>query len=92
MTAEMIVTNAKVLTMDAAHPRAEAVALAGGKIVAVGSAAVVGALAGPETLVLDAAGRSLLPGFVESHLHLVLGGNELTQLQIGGLKLSLIHI
>ena len=86
MTAEMIVTNAKVLTMDAAHPRAEAVALAGGKIVAVGSAAVVGALAGPETLVLDAAGRSLLPGFVESHLHLVLGGNELTQLQIGGLK------
>ena len=53
MTAEMIVTNAKVLTMDAAHPRAEAVALAGGKIVAVGSAAVVGALAGPETLVLD---------------------------------------
>ena len=86
MTAEMIVTNAKVLTMDAAHPRAEAVALAGGKIVAVGSAAVVGALAGPETLVLDAGGRSLLPGFVESHLHLVLGGNELTQLQIGGLK------
>ncbi len=84
MTAEMIVTNAKVLTMDAGRPRAEAVAVAGGKIVAVGSAAEVAALAGAETRVIDAGGRTLLPGFFESHLHLVLGGNELTQLQIGG--------
>ncbi len=84
MTAEMIVTNAKVLTMDAGQPRAEAVALAGGKIVAVGSAAEVAALAGPETRLIDAGGRTLLPGFFESHLHLVLGGNELVQLQIGG--------
>lgn len=85
MTAEMIVTNARVLTMDAARPRAEAVALAAGKIVAVGTAAEVAALAGPQTRVIDADGRTLLPGFVESHLHLVLGGNELVQLQIGGL-------
>ena len=85
MTVEMILTNARVLTMDAARPRAEAVALAGGKIVAVGGAADVAALAGPDTRVIDAGGRTLLPGFVESHLHLVLGGNELTQLQIGGL-------
>jgi predicted amidohydrolase YtcJ len=86
MTAEMIVTNAKVLTMDAGRPRAEAVALAGGKIVAVGTVAEMGALAGPATRVIDAGGRTLLPGFFESHLHLVLGGNELTQLQIGGLQ------
>lgn len=85
MTAEMIVTNAKVLTMDKARPRAEAVALAGGKIVAVGTAAEVAAQAGPGARVIDAGGRTLLPGFVESHLHLVLGGNELVQLQIGGL-------
>ncbi len=85
MTVEMILTNARVLTMDAARPRAEAVALAGGKIVAVGGAADVAALAGPQTTVIDAGGRTLLPGFVESHLHLVLGGNELAQLQIGGL-------
>ncbi|MDQ2068175.1 amidohydrolase [Xinfangfangia sp. CPCC 101601] len=82
--AEMIVTGARVLTMDPAQPRAEAVALAGGRILAVGSAAKVMALAGPQTKVIDAGGRSLLPGFVESHLHLVLGGNELTQLQLGG--------
>ncbi|MFC3182354.1 amidohydrolase [Cypionkella sinensis] len=84
MAVDMIVTHAKVLTMDAAKPRAEAVAVAGGKIVAVGTTAEVAALAGPDTRVIDAGGRSLLPGFVESHLHLVLGGNELAQLQIGG--------
>ncbi|MFM7446075.1 MAG: amidohydrolase family protein, partial [Tabrizicola sp.] len=84
MLAEMIVTNAKVLTMDPAKPRAEAVALAGGRILAVGSRAEVEALTGPGTRVFDAGGRTLLPGFVESHLHLVLGGNELTQLQLGG--------
>jgi predicted amidohydrolase YtcJ len=83
MTVEMIVTNAKVLTMDAGQPRAQAVAWAGGRIVAVGGAEVA-ALAGPDTRVIDAGGRTLLPGFVESHLHLVLGGLELAQLQIGG--------
>lgn len=84
MTAELIVTNAKVLTMDDGAPRAEAVAVAGGKILAVGSVADIAVLAGPATRVIDAKGRTLLPGFVESHLHLVLGGNELVQLQIGG--------
>lgn len=84
--AELIITNSRVLTMDADHPRAEAVALAGGRILAVGSRAEVEALAGPSTRVVDAGGRTLLPGFVESHLHLVLGGNELTQLQLGGVE------
>ena len=86
MQAEMIITNAKVLTMDPAHPRAEAVALGGGRILAVGSRAEVEALAGPGCKVMDVGGRTLLPGFVESHLHLVLGANELTQLQLGGVS------
>ena len=81
---DMIITGAKVLTMDAAQPRAEAVAVAGGRIVAVGSDANIRALAGPGTQVIDAGGRTLLPGFVESHLHLVLGGEEIDQLQLGG--------
>ena len=86
MQAEKIITNAKVLTMDEARPRAEAVAWGGGRILAVGSRAEVEALAGPATRVVDAGGRTLLPGFVESHLHLVLGGNELSQLQLGGVE------
>lgn len=84
--AELIVTNARVLTMDPERPQAEAVAVAGGRILAVGARAEVEALAGPGCRVIDAGGRTLLPGFVESHLHLVLGGNELTQLQLGGVE------
>lgn len=83
--ADLIVTNAKVLTMDAGCPRAEAVAIRGGRVQAVGTAGGIAALAGPDTRVIDAGGRTVLPGFVESHLHLVLGGAELTQLQLGGL-------
>ncbi|MFZ1467524.1 MAG: amidohydrolase [Paracoccaceae bacterium] len=86
MKAEMILTNARVLTMDPDRPRAEAVALAAGRILAVGSCAEVEALAGPQTRMIDAGGRTLLPGFVESHLHLVLGGSELVQLQLGGVE------
>jgi predicted amidohydrolase YtcJ len=86
MSAEMIITNAKVLTMDEAQPRAEAVAFSGGRILAVGSRAEVEALGGPGCRRVDAGGRTLLPGFVESHLHLVLGGNELSQLQLGGVS------
>lgn len=79
----MIVTGARVLTMDEAQPRAEAVALAGGRIVAVGSLAEVLAVRGPATRVIEAGGRSLLPGFIESHMHLF-GGAELNHLQLTG--------
>ncbi|PZQ95591.1 MAG: hydrolase [Cereibacter sphaeroides] len=84
MKADLIVTNARVLTMDERGSRAEAVAIAGGRILAVGSAEEVARLAGPATEVIDGAGRTLLPGFFESHLHLVLGGAELAHLQLGG--------
>ncbi|MES2665145.1 MAG: amidohydrolase [Pseudomonadota bacterium] len=82
MTVDMVIFNAKVLTMDEARPRATAVAVTAGRIVAVGGDEVAGL---PSAQRIDAGGRSLLPGFVESHLHLVLGGAELTQLQLGGL-------
>ncbi|MFN5998148.1 MAG: amidohydrolase [Paracoccaceae bacterium] len=85
MAAETIITNAKVLTMDEARPRAEAVAFAGGRILAVGSRAEVEALAGQGTRVVDAGGRTLLPGFFESHMHLF-GGAELLHLQLTGVR------
>ncbi len=83
MTPDLIVTNARVITMNPGQPRAEAVAIAAGRIVAVGARAEVEALAGQGTRMVDARGRSVLPGFVESHLHLVLGGAELAHLQLG---------
>jgi predicted amidohydrolase YtcJ len=72
-----------VLTMDRERPRAGGLAIAGRKIAAVGTREEIAALAGPATRVVDAGDATILPGFVESHLHLVLGGAELIQLQIG---------
>jgi predicted amidohydrolase YtcJ len=84
MHAELIITNARVQTMDASQPMAEAVAVAGGKIIAVGNRRSVEALAGPGARMIDARGRTLLPGFVESHMHLFFGGAELAHLQLTG--------
>ncbi|WP_415232730.1 amidohydrolase [Pseudophaeobacter arcticus] len=67
-------TNASVLTMDPKAPRATAVAVSGDRVTAVGTDAEIEALAGPETRRIDAKGRTLLPGFVESHVHLFMGG------------------
>lgn len=85
MTASMIFVNAKVLTMGA-PARAEALAVAGNTILALGSEAEIRALAGPQTRVIDAAGATLMPGFVESHLHLFSGAYGQTLLQLGNIQ------
>ena len=82
MTPTLILTNARIQTMDPARPRAEAIALAGGRILALGARPEIEALAGSATEVIDCHGTTLLPGFVESHLHLGLGGSELSHLQL----------
>ena len=69
--ADLVLTNAVVLTVDARRPRAEAVAVRGNRIVAVGGAAEVQALVGPKTRVLDLRGRIVVPGFDDSHAHLL---------------------
>ena len=61
--ADLVLKNAVVHTVDAKRPRAEAVAVRGNRIVAVGSSAEVQALVGPTTRVLDLAGRTVVPGF-----------------------------
>jgi predicted amidohydrolase YtcJ len=83
-SADLIITNARVLTMDPARPRAEAVAVAGERILAVGGADEIAALAGPGSAADRCAGRDVLPGFIESHLHLFMGGAELAHLQLLG--------
>lgn len=72
--ADRIWTNGKIYTMNDAAMRAEAVAERGGRIVAVGRSADVMRLAGPRTQVADLAGRTMVPGFVDPHGHIVLGG------------------
>jgi hypothetical protein len=71
--ADLVIRNASVYTMDAARPRAEAVAVRGGRIVAVGGNDEVGRHAGPATRVIDAGGRLVLPGFIDSHNHISFG-------------------
>jgi predicted amidohydrolase YtcJ len=69
--ADLVLTNAVVHTVDPKRPRAEAVAVRGNRIVAVGSTAEVQALVGPKTRVLDLRGRTVVPGFDDSHAHML---------------------
>src|SRR5579862_7685962 len=81
-TADLIITNAKVWTVDKAHPLAQAVAVLGERIVAVGSNADVESLRGSATRTIDAGGKLLLPGFNDSHVHFVGGGEQLDAVQL----------
>ena len=83
--ADLIVINGRVRTMDDDNPAAEAVAVKDGAIIAIGSRAAVEDLKGSATKVIDAKGGSVLPGFIEAHMHLFSGGAELAHLQLGGI-------
>ena len=67
--ADLIVYGGPILTMDASQPRAEAIAIRDGVIVAVGEKADVIAHAGAATQQIDLRGRALLPGFIDAHGH-----------------------
>ena len=66
---DLVVVNAKVLTVDAKNTQAEAVAIRGNTFAAVGTTAAIRTMAGPQTRVIDAGGRTVVPGFIESHVH-----------------------
>ena len=71
---ELIIVNARIYTVDAAFSTAQAVAMAGGKFTAVGNSARIRAMAGPETQILDAGGKTIIPGLQDNHLHNAGGG------------------
>lgn len=71
----MVVRNARVYTVDGQQPWAEAVAIQGDRIVWVGGDAAAQSYTGPNTKVINAGGRLVLPGFIDSHFHVLLGGN-----------------
>jgi predicted amidohydrolase YtcJ len=83
--ADLILTNAKVVTMAADGARAEALAVAGGKILFVGDRAGALKRRGDATRVVDLGGRMVLPAFQDSHIHLVTGGVELGLCDLNGL-------
>jgi predicted amidohydrolase YtcJ len=69
--ADLIVTNARIYTVDDARPTAAALAVKDGRVQYVGSEAEVLALRGPSTRVLDAHGNTVVPGIVDGHAHLL---------------------
>jgi len=84
--AELLLTGAAVYTLDEAQPWAEAVAVSGGKIVGVGKSGEMKKFKGKATRVFDLTGRMVLPGFHDSHVHLVTGGMELAQCDLNGIE------
>jgi predicted amidohydrolase YtcJ len=80
--ADVILTNAKVWTVDPERPTAEAVAIIGDRIVAVGPAAEIDQWRGSATRIIDGGGRLLLPGFNDSHVHFASGGQQLDSVDL----------
>jgi len=66
---DLLLVSGKVLTLDAADAIAEAIAIRGGRIVAVGTTAAIAALAGPSTRRIELAGRAVTPGLLDAHAH-----------------------
>jgi len=77
-TADLVLVNGRIYTLDERQPWAEAVAIRGERIVAVGSNSQVNALAGPRTETIDLAGAFALPGFNDAHVHVDATGSLLT--------------
>jgi predicted amidohydrolase YtcJ len=74
--AEVIYSGGPILTMDDANPRVEAVAVKGGRILAAGPAAEVMKLKDERTEMIGLGGRTMLPGFVDPHGHMMMGGMQ----------------
>jgi hypothetical protein len=87
---ELILSNGRIWTGEV-HGRGpveevEALAIAGGRIFALGSAGAINALAGPSTEVIDLGGRRAVPGFIDCHTHMASGGFDLLRLSLNDLK------
>jgi hypothetical protein len=80
--ADLIIQNARIWTVDPSQPEAQAVAILGDRIVAVGTRQQVEVWRGPHTREVDAGGRRLLPGFNDAHVHFVDGGTQLDNVQL----------
>lgn len=78
--ADLIVTNAHIVTINENRPRAEAIAVKGEYIIAVGTAAQIQKYAGRDTRIIDAKGRLLIPGLNDAHVHFLSGGWSLKNL------------
>ena len=84
--AETIVLHGKLYTLDDKNPWAQALAIRGDKIIAVGTDAAVEKFRGPATKVIDAQGKLVMPGFVDCHIHFLDGSFSLGRVNLAGAK------
>jgi len=92
--ADLILTNANIFTSSEAHPHAEAIAIKGDRIIAVDTNEKVSALAGPQTRKIDAAGRLVIPGVLDTHIHYMLMDvvPDVTNVDFGGFAPACKHV
>lgn len=84
MSADLALTDAHVLTMNQAQPRAEAIAVKGNRILRVGSNIEIGKLIGKTTQVICLKGKTVLPGFIDTHIHVADFGRSLLWMVLDG--------
>lgn len=85
-TADLVIVNANVRTMDKAKPTTQSVAAIGNRIVAIGTNAETKSLIGKNTKVIDAQGKLVLPGFNDAHVHFLDGGSGLSSVDLRDAK------
>ena len=86
LTADLVITNANVHTIDSKRPTASSIAVLGDKIIAVGSDADTKPLIGPKTKVIDAKGKLVIPGFNDAHVHFLQTGLQLSSVDLRDAK------
>ncbi|MEY2428179.1 MAG: hypothetical protein QOJ40_1064 [Verrucomicrobiota bacterium] len=83
---DLVIINASIHTMDEARPTAGAVAILGNRIAAIGSTPEIRAVAGTKTRVIDAGEKVVLPGFNDSHVHFLMGGFSIANVDLRDAK------
>jgi len=84
--ADIVLVHARIYTVNARQPWAEALAIRGGNIVAVGTEPQIQKYRGPSTRVIDAGGRLVLPGFTDCHIHFMNGSLSLQRINVEDVK------
>lgn len=84
--ADLIVTNARIYTVDASRPLVDAMVVRGGRIVFTGPTMGAMTMKGPATRVLDLGGRTVIPGMIDAHVHLLGLGTALRTVDLRGTR------
>ncbi|KAL3814746.1 hypothetical protein ACJIZ3_016014 [Penstemon smallii] len=84
--ADLLVMNATIYTSDAILPFADSMAIRSGRIIRIGNYSSVQDLAGPETTTLNLEGKVVVPGFIDSHVHLISGGLQMARVRLRGVS------